>query len=101
MFGIATSVLLLRSTRFSELLAIVSSVAYIISWWLFSGYFTTDISIAELFKGLWAMAKINGMSVFLHRDVVLLGFYHLTTVVLLAAVFLRRSQSQSSNSIQR
>jgi hypothetical protein len=71
------------SRRIGLLLMLLSSLSYIVSWWIFSGYFDVNISIGKLFADLWSAAKISGrQAIFLHRDVLLLVFYHVVLVFL-------------------
>lgn len=70
-------------------LMLISSLTYVLAWWLFSGYFDVQMSIAKMFADLWSAAKTSGREViFLHRDVVLNVFYHVM-VVFLTYVVLR------------
>lgn len=88
-FGVIAGVIALNR-RIGISLMLVSSLTYVLVWWLFSGYFDGHISMAKMFADLWSAAKASGrQGMFLHRDVVLNVFYHLM-VLFLAYVMLRR-----------
>lgn len=71
------------SRRVGLWLMLLSSLSYVVSWWIFSGYFDVNMSIGKLFADLWSAAKISGrQAIFLHRDVLLLIFYHVVSVFL-------------------
>lgn len=80
-FGVAASVLALKRHRLWLAGVFLTSLAYVIYWWLFSGYFTVDVTLGELSRGLWMKAQAPGyMLITVHRDFLLLSFYHLVVV---------------------
>jgi len=91
-FGLAASVLALKHHRWWPTGVLLTSLAYVIYWWLFSGYFTVDMTLGQLFNGLWMKAREPGYAVItIHRDFLLISFYQLVVLSLfirfLAGVF--------------
>lgn len=71
-------------------LMLLSSLAYVIVWWVFSGYFDRSISVPGLFADMWSFAKVSERQViFLHRDVVLNAVYHALVLTLAYAIYRR------------
>jgi hypothetical protein len=86
-FGVLAGLSLIRRWRISVYVLLLSSALYVATWWLFSGYLNTEVSLTDLFPALWKAAVAGHRElVFLHKDVVLLAIYHLLAIV--AAVWL-------------
>jgi hypothetical protein len=76
--------------RLGLVLMLLSSAAYAVVWWRFSGYFDVNISLTKLFADLWSAAAASGRRlIFLHLDVVLLAYYHVMLVVLAFEIYRR------------
>jgi hypothetical protein len=81
-FGLTAGLVTIVRKR-GLVLIFASSISYVAVWWLFSGYFDVEMSLAKLFSDLWLAAKASARPfVFLHLDVVLLAYYHIMIVVL-------------------
>src|SRR5262245_34634034 len=90
-FGILAGAIALKY-RLGLFLMLISSLTYVGTWWLFSGYFDVRMSPYKLFGDLWSAAQISGREmIFLHRDVVLNAFYHLMVFFLCYVSFQRRT----------
>lgn len=82
--------------QWAMVLVLISSGAYIVMWWAFSGYFDRDMSVVGMFRELWTASGVGGhRATFLHRDVVLVVFFHLLFIYL-AFQLMRRSMKKSS-----
>jgi len=89
-FGVVAGLVAL-TRKIGVALMLLSSLAFVVVWWLFSGYFDRSISLPKLFADMWSFATLNGRElVFVHKDVVLNAFYH-ALIPVLAYVIYRRS----------
>lgn len=89
-FGLIAGIVALKR-RIGITLMLISSLGYVITWWVFSGYFDVHMSMMKMFTDLWSVAKSSGRQlIFLHRDVLLNAFYHLSVVFLAYRILLGR-----------
>lgn len=95
-FGLAASVLAVRRHRWWPTGVLLTSLAYVFYWWLFSGYFTVDMTLGQLFTGLWMKAREPGYAIItVHRDFLLTGFYHLVVLTLCIRFVVGQGVSQT------
>jgi hypothetical protein len=95
-FGMIAGIVALKR-RIGIGLMLISSLAYVVTWWLFSGYFDVQMSMAKMFADLWSAAKTTRREViFLHRDIVLNVFYHLMVPFLAYVIFRGRARTATT-----